>query len=106
MEAPAAGIGKDVLGDRAPVLHHLPKGLLEMGAEDHDQGAARGQRRLLFGAREATRKPSVGERGVVGAVVGELPAEDLFEERLCFREIGGVKLNVVDFVGLINVGGF
>src|SRR5438105_8507599 len=93
MEAAAAGEGEGRLDAGAAGLAHAPLGVVDVDREEDDEhatardGAAR---------REATREAAVLEARVVGAVVGELPAERLLVESFRRLNVGRRELDVVD----------
>src|SRR6185295_6589017 len=93
MKAPAAGKTEEGLDDlRARLLQAAPSLIEVVGIEDHE-GAAR-RDRIALG--EAARQASIGELAIVGAVIGEAPAEGLAVERARERDVADCELDVVD----------
>jgi len=96
VEAAAAGEVEQRTDYLAAVLLHLGQGGLDVGAVEHQQGAAVGGLAAGVGTVDAAVQALVGEGAVVGAVIGKLPAEHGGKEGLGGRQIPGGKFHVVE----------
>ena len=98
MKAPPAGEREDRFGDLAALALDLGLGLLERRRIQDDERATGAVRRHLG---EAALQVAVGERDVVGTVVGERPAEHRGVERLRGRDVGRGQLDVINAVVMV-----
>lgn len=97
VEAAATGEVEQGANDGAPVLEYLGLGCGNVGAVEHQQGAALGALAAQVRPVEAAIQSFPRKGRVIGAVIHELPAEGGGKEGLGGREIPGGKLHIVQF---------